>query len=230
MNAVTFLSNAGVVLALGGVSLMVDGIYNAGGLPFSDVPGDILAAVRPDYLAFTHTHHDHLDQGRLEAYLAVRLVQGLLLPPGVRADRHGAPGVVMKGTGGTVAWRGLTVRWARTPHLDHAKPEHHSFVVAGGGAAVLVAGDAMPSPQLAALCAGERLDAALLTPFFLQDPEGRRLLETIGVPDQVLLYHLPRVEDDAHNLLRLAQRQVERWGGLFHLTPLVESGQQIALA
>ncbi|NCB63839.1 MAG: MBL fold metallo-hydrolase [Clostridia bacterium] len=230
MAVVTFLSNAGVILDLGGSTLMVDGLYSAEGLPFSDVPEGLLDALPADVLAFTHTHHDHLDQRKLAAYLENHPVKGLLLPPRVRADLHGAPAWVMRGTEGTAEFPGLVIRWYRTPHLDHARPEHHSFVVKGGGITVLVAGDAMPSREhFVRMAAGERIDAMLATPIFLQDPEGRTLVKEVIRPQRLMLYHIPGPEDDVHGLSRMAERQVERWGDEFHATALTKPGETTAL-
>lgn len=230
MASITYLSNAGVVLSLGGATLMVDGLYSAEGLPFSDVPAWLLERAPAQYLAVTHTHHDHLDRRQLEDYLATHAVKGLLLPPRVRVDLHGAPAQEMKGTQGVAEYADFTVHWYRTPHLDHARPEHHSFVVRGGGAAVLVAGDAMPSRAHFARMAAEReIGAMLVTPVFLQEPEGRALLKEVVRPKRLLLYHIPRAEDDAHGLRRMAEHQVERWGAEFRVAALLTPGETIAV-
>ena len=230
MPSITFLSNAGVVLELGGAALMVDGLYKAQGLPFSDVPEGVLESARADYLAFTHTHHDHLDRRKLEAYLAAHAVKGLLLPPRVRSDLHGVPAWEMKGTEGKTGFPGLDIYWYRTPHLDHAKPEHHSFVVHGGGSTALVAGDAMPSREhFARMAAGESVDAMLATPIFLQEPEGRAILAEVVRPKRVFIYHIPQSEDDVHGLRRMAQRQVERWGAEYRVTALLTPGERIGV-
>ena len=229
MQTVTLISNAGILLALGGATVLIDGLYNARGLPFSDPPEGLPDALNPDYLAFTHTHHDHLDQGKLTAYLADHRPKGLLLPPRVRSDLNGTPAVVMKGASGTVTLPEFTLRWGRTPHLNDARPEHYSFVLRGGGTSVLVAGDARPSRELAALAAGEALAAVVCTPLYLQTPEGRaQLLEQLR-PGSVLLYHLPRPEDDQWGLGRMAARQVSRWADVLPVLVLDRPGIPVPL-
>lgn len=229
MPHLTLLSNAGVLLDLGGGVLMIDGLYDARGLPFSDVPDEALSAARPDYLAFTHTHHDHLSREKLWAYLATRPVRGLLLPPRVPLPPGSPPAVVMKGASGAVTLPEFTLRWARTPHLEDAKPEHHSFLVTAGETALLVAGDARPSPALAALVRDIPLTAALLTPLFLQTEEGRRQVLDQLRPKTVFLYHLPRPEDDRWGLGRMAQRQAQRWADTLPVLPLDQLGVPISL-
>ena len=74
-------ANAGVLLKLDGVSILMDGVCREE-YPYPATPPEIkaeLTAKVPDAVAFTHAHNDHYDPDFAKAYLAA--ANGVIIGP-----------------------------------------------------------------------------------------------------------------------------------------------------
>ena len=127
-------ANAGVLLKLDGVSILLDGVCREVN-PYLATPPEEreeLSRCLPDVVAFTHTHKDHYDPG-FAAFYSER-TNGVILGP---ED--------CRGIQSSVTVRGVTVMPIKSRHIGKAGQtvKHYSFIVSGTKC-VWFLGDASP--------------------------------------------------------------------------------------
>lgn len=175
-------ANAGVLLELDGVSILLDGV--CGELdPYLPVPEELrrqLTEKFPDALAFTHRHEDHYDDAYAKAYEK----ETLRSPFG--------PESLLSGQVGSVKLWGVPTR-----HLGKMDISHAGFIIEGSKT-VWFTGDASPMSwkRLEDL---PRPDVAIITYAFALTESAWRLVKSWGAKEIVLL-HLPLREHDPYGL------------------------------
>lgn len=208
--------NSGIYLRGGGTALLIDGIHRGEKVAFSPMPSALKDWLRDgaepftqlDGLLFTHSHPDHFDP---DVFLE-------LTAPGLPAygpelnranSRTILPGVtqVFIGNGAILA--------LDTVHAgaDFAQVPHCSYLIHTGDGWTFVAGDADLEPDLAhrlrSLC-GFAPRTVLVNPCQLLEPCGHEFLRALR-PEKVLLYHLPRYEEDRLGCYTLANNALKRY-------------------
>ena len=181
------VSNAGVLLELDGVSILLDGFCTGHG-PYLATPAPIrdrLLASPPDMLAFTHGHSDHFDAQLAETYhkQTLRPVLGPEnLPCGTttRGIAHGFVSIL------PIKSRHIGKEYFYEPHV--------SFAI-NGSKAVWFLGDAVPSQWHGI----DRKCHVLIAPFAyaLSDSAWRMTCE---LTENVVLVHMPLKENDPAGL------------------------------
>ena len=181
------VSNAGVLLELDGVKILLDGFCTGHG-PYLATPAPIrerLLASPPDVLAFTHGHEDHFDAQAAEQYHKQTL-RPVLGPENLPC--------------GTTS-RGLATGWVsvlpiKSRHIgkEYFHIPHVSYDIEGSKT-VWFLGDAVPSQ-------GHGIDRkchVLIAPFAyaLSDSAWRM---TCALADTVVLVHMPLREHDPAQL------------------------------
>lgn len=175
-------ANAGVLLRLDGVSILLDGV--CGTLPpYEGIPAELrarLTAEFPDVLAFTHRHEDHYDDAYAQAYQAATLRSPL------------GPESSLSGQVGNVKIRGVPTR-----HLGKMDIPHAGFIIEGSQC-VWFTGDASPMSwkRLEGL---PRPDVAIITYAFAITDSAWRAVQGWGAKEIILL-HLPPRHNDAYGL------------------------------
>lgn len=129
-------ANAGVLLKLDGVSILLDGVSQAVE-PYLATPPDIrnsLLASSPDVLVFTHSHNDHYDPDFAEAYSAI--ADGVIIGPSdLGVDSNMTANVNI----GPVSITSISSR-----HIGkYGDVEHFSYIISGTRC-VWFLGDASP--------------------------------------------------------------------------------------
>lgn len=207
--------NSGVYLRGGGTALLIDGIHRGEKVAFSPMPPTLTAWLRDgaepftqlDGLLFTHNHPDHFDPD------ALALMADDLPAYGPELKRAGSrmilPGVtqVFMGTGAILALDTIHAG------VDFARVPHCSYLIHTGDGWTFVAGDAVLAPDLAhrlrSLC-GIAPRTVLVNPCQLLEPSGHEFLRVLR-PEKVLLYHLPRYEEDRLGCYTLANNALKRY-------------------
>ena len=183
-------ANAGVLLKLDGVSILLDGLCDRieGYLPTTPEIARQLQENMPDLLAFTHYHKDHCSRALLSQYRKKNL-RPILGPESL------SQGVVQVGK--------VTVTPVASRHIGKIEPglEHVSYVVQGSKCIWFV-GDAAPIQWK------NRTDLpkpdAIIAPYAYGNTQSAWEL-TCSLTDQVVLLHLPEKAQDPYGLWEVVE-------------------------
>lgn len=178
-------ANAGVLLTMDGVSILLDGLADRveGYLPTPAEMAEELLVDPPDLLAFTHYHKDHCSDALLLPYRKQNLRPVL------------GPELLHKGA---VQMGGVTITPVASRHLGKVEPDlqHVSYIIKGSKC-VWFMGDAAP------LQWKDRSDLPrpdlLIGPYAYANTKSAWEL-TKGLTDKVLLLHLPPRQADPYGL------------------------------
>lgn len=207
-------ANAGVLLKLDGVSILLDGVCREE-YPYPATPPEIKAELRsnvPDAVAFTHAHNDHYDPD-FAAYALQK--NGVILGP---EDCRGSmePAAV-----GTVKITPIPSR-----HIGAAGKTtcHVSFVIEGSQC-VLFTGDCSP------LFWKNKTDLpapnVVIAPYaYASTPPALELVKDLGAKELVIL-HLPPRTEDPYDLWHSVETTLEQGSGIRAVIP--DLGQTILL-
>jgi len=181
------VSNAGVLLELDGVKLLLDGFCTAEG-PYMATPApirDSLLATPADMLAFTHDHPDHFDGAAVEQYRkqTLRPVIGPENLPYRTTSRGLAAG-----------WVSILPIKSRHIGKEYFHIPHVSFDIEGSKT-VWFLGDAVPSQWHGI----DRKCHVLIAPFAYATTESAWRM-TCQLADHVVLVHMPLRENDPAKL------------------------------
>ena len=178
-------ANAGVLLKMDGVSILLDGLCDRveGYLPTPPDVAQGLLAELPDVLAFTHKHPDHCSEALLLPYREKDL-RPILGPEYLPAEglRIGE----------------VSITPVSSRHLGKTEQglDHHSFIVVGSQC-VWFMGDAAP------LQWKNRTDLpkadVLIAPYAYANTKAAWEL-TYSLAEKVVLLHLPERHNDPYNL------------------------------
>lgn len=184
-------ANAGVLLKLDGVSVLLDGVcrevkpYLA--TPEAERKG--LSDCWPDVLAFSHTHEDHCDPTFAASYQ--KQTGGVVLCP------EQIPGCTVTET--SVQIGGVRLLPVPSRHIGKAgaTTRHYSYIIKGSSC-VWFLGDASPL-QWKQMQQLPRPDV-LLVPFaYTTTPSGWEIVRLLGA-GQVILLHMPDRNQDPYGL------------------------------
>ncbi len=180
-------ANAGVLLKLDGVSILLDGVCREV-KPYPVTPPEeraLLSQCWPDVVAFTHNHKDHYDPAFAAEF--VKQTGGVILgPPGL-----GSMQPLTKG--------GVTVTPIPSRHIGAAgKTTPHASFLIQGTRCIWFLGDASPSFWR------NRSDLpkpdVLIVPYaYANTPAGWSATKTLGA-ETVILLHMPQRKQDTLGL------------------------------
>ena len=184
-------ANAGVLLKLDGVSILLDGVCREV-KPYPATPPEeraLLSSCYPDVIAFTHSHKDHYDPAYAAGF--VKQTGGVILGPadlpGVRASME------------PVEREGVKIIPVASRHIGAAgKTVSHASFIIKGTSCVWFLGDASPSLWR------NREDLpppdVLMVPYaYAATPAGWALTKSLKAKAVVLL-HMPAREADTLGL------------------------------
>ena len=187
-------ANAGVLLKLDGVTILMDGVCREV-KPYPATPPEVkeeLKSNMPDVIAFTHAHKDHYDPGFAADVLRQNGV--ILGPEGV----HGTMVPMMVGPVriAPIASRHIGVAGKDTPHA--------SFIIEGS-TCIWFTGDAAPSQW-------SRMEMpvpdVLIVPYaYCNTPSAWRSVKQLK-PKAVVLLHMPEREADIMGLWHAVESTV----------------------
>jgi L-ascorbate metabolism protein UlaG (beta-lactamase superfamily) len=234
---IDLVANAGVLVRGGGLGLLVDGMHDQDGHPFSRVGADdMVRMARPegiferlDYLLFTHEHPDHFTPDLVVEHLERRPVKGVFLPAPaenpegrdrlVRAlEERGVPHWTMGPEPGSTRSvspePGLTVTAIGTVHMgkQFRDVRNDCLLISLMGMNLLFTGDADHVPEYyEKALADVALDAAFVNPIFYHNPSGQAIIDDIFRPLEVVIYHMPSPDRDPFHLAFTVKRSLERY-------------------
>ncbi len=175
-------ANAGVLLEIDGVSILLDGICGEVS-PYLATPNEIrkeLYATLPDAVAFTHTHNDHYDRD-FALFFEKNTNKEVLLPEKSKEIRVGS----------------VKIQSVKSRHIGRNDIEHISFVLIGSKC-VWFMGDATPI-TIKGMENFPKPDV-LLVPFaFLSSKSAFEITKSLCA-DEIVLLHLPDAEKDDYKI------------------------------
>ena len=186
-------ANAGVLLKLDGVSILLDGLCDSveGYLPTPPAIADRLLVNPPDLLAFTHCHADHCSEALLLPYRKQNL-RPILGPESLYMGR--------------VRVGEVTIMPVESRHLGKVEPglQHVSYIIEGSQCVWFV-GDAAPIQWK------NRNDLprpdVLIAPYAYGNTKAAWEL-SCSLTDRMVLLHLPPREADPYGLWNAVEQTV----------------------
>ncbi len=186
-------ANAGVLLKLDGVSILLDGLCDSveGYLPTPPVIADRLLVNPPDLLAFTHCHADHCSEALLLPYRKQNL-RPILGPESLYMGR--------------VRVGEVTIMPVESRHLGKVEPglQHVSYIIEGSQCVWFV-GDAAPIQWK------NRNDLprpdVLIAPYAYGNTKAAWEL-SCSLTDRMVLLHLPPRKADPYGLWNTVEQTV----------------------
>lgn len=207
-------ANAGVLLEMDGVSILLDGVCRQEG-PYLETPEPILQKLRdnpPDAVAFTHAHADHYRKDYAEAFHRQTL-RPVLGPESLQLD-----GLC---TGAYTAGD-VQIRPVPSRHIGKVREEHRSYILTGSRC-VWFMGDASPLQwQNTAL---QPKPDILIAPFaYAANETGWEIVKQLH-PKIFVLVHMPDRNNDIYGLWEKVYTITIREKWLFTVIP--EMGQRL---
>lgn len=186
--------NAGVLLELDGVRILLDGVCRPCGSYLETPPQERenLLACPPDLIAFTHGHLDHFDRSFAQA-MYHKTLRPVLGPEGLLKE-----GCICE----PVTVGSVTVTPVPSRHIGKAgQGESHVSFLIRGSKQVLFTGDAAPASV-------QQIRADLLIAPYAYGitPAGWRVAAEIA--PRLVLLHLPQAEQDPDGLWDMVKRTV----------------------
>lgn len=184
-------ANAGVLLKLDGVSILMDGVCREV-KPYPATPPEERARIcesYPDMVCYTHAHKDHYDPSFAAEFQ--KQTGGVILGP---SDLPGCTSTMETAVAGAV-----TVRPVVSRHIGGAgKTVSHASFIVSGSKCIWFLGDSSP-----VLWKG-RTDLpkpdVLIVPYaYTITPNGWSITQSLGA-QKVILVHMPDLQDDAIGL------------------------------
>lgn len=231
----TRVSNAGVLLEIGGRKILIDGLCNAKSPFYVPTPAAIAAGLLSgeppfdgvDLLLYTHHHADHFDTDSTEAFLERRKNLRVITTPetlalmGARAekfsDRTHAPALPLHRSMGLKVM-GLSIRVFSTRHdgSAHAATRNYAYLVEHHQSAALHLGDTGPDDQSLRMISSYRSEIdILLGNFPLVTLSGaRKMIQTYFQIGRMEILHLPPWDNHNGESLRRYVQNVIRRGEL----------------
>ena len=184
-------ANAGVLLTLDGVSILMDGVCREV-KPYPVTPPEereTLSKCWPDVVAFTHAHKDHYDPGYAAAFQ--RQTGGVILGP---EDLPGCKASAQQQTVG-----GVTVTPVSSRHIGAAgKTTSHMSFILSGSKTVWFMGDSSPM-QWKGRTDLPKPDVVIVPYAYCNTPSSWAATKSFGA-EHVILLHMPKREDDTIGL------------------------------
>lgn len=200
-------ANAGVLLKLDGVSILLDGVCRelSPYLGTPDVIRNELVANFPDVLAFTHKHEDHYDETYAELYKkdTLRSVYGPELSHFIEVGS-------------------VKIHAVPTRHIGKSYIPHVSFII-NGSKCVWFMGDA--SPLVVKKFDNIPAPDVLFVPYaYVNTNTAWQITKSIGGKHIVIL-HLPKRENDIYRLWEAVESTV----GITDNIHILDIGESIVL-
>lgn len=184
-------ANAGILLTLDGVSILMDGVCREV-KPYPVTPPEernALSMCWPDVVAFTHAHKDHYDPGYAAAF--ERQTGGVILGP---EDLPGCKASYRMQKKGNV-----TVTAIASRHIGAAgKTTSHASFVISGSKTVWFMGDSSPL-QWKGKTDLPKPDVVIVPYAYCNTPSSWATTKSFGA-ETVILLHMPDREEDTIGL------------------------------
>lgn len=213
-NQIYFIGNAGVIVEIGKITVMIDGLYRAEKkeYPVSQIPPDVyrdLMDVRkknlpkPDYIVFSHAHEDHFCAAMLKKYLENHMPGRVFLPNA----SSGAKQCICQPE------KNVEIQFLRTGHLGKNFQDviHDCILVKIHNFSLLFTSDVDFFTESLEELKNERLDGIFVNPLFFHNEAGQKILKQWRHPFLIFVYHVPFWEDDTYHIQAMVRKDIEKY-------------------
>lgn len=207
-------ANAGVLLTLDDVKILLDGVCREVE-PYPATPPEIrqeLLSSPPDAVLFTHNHEDHFDPAYCQA-----VKRPVLATAQTTQELSGVELLPNEVTIGK-----LRVIAVPTRHMGHygKTTEHQSYIVQGSRT-VWFLGDASPT-ELRKLAAFPKPDVLMIPYPYISTPAAIKMVETY-LPCKIVLLHMPLSENDPEGIWESAAEGMEHLKAYLYVPQMGET-------
>lgn len=187
---ITRVANAGVLIEMGAVRILLDGICDDF-YPYFGTPAAIrekLTVDFPDIVAFTHKHPDHFDSQYADLYQKTTL-RSVLGPESSLIGEYA----------------GVKVQGVPTRHIGKNDVPHASFVICGVKC-IWFMGDASPL-EMRKLSEFARPDILIVPYAFAITASAFKTVKALQ-PEKIVLVHMPDKANDENGLWGMVEQTV----------------------
>ncbi len=232
---ITYLSNAGFMLADGNTKILIDGVHTEQALNFSPVPEKIMTKIingeenfsNIDFFIFTHVHKDHCDLKKLcevpnpeikiilpelDENNKIYMKDELDLRPNPISylnSRYGEVTVIEAGN--------IKIKAARTYHDGikyHSTVNHFSYLIKVADQQILFMGDAeSDNATITDWLENETIDAVCINFTEISQKKGRTFISDVVNPQLVISCHIPLQQHDKFHYRERAVENVSKYSG-----------------
>lgn len=207
-------ANAGVLLTLNDVKILLDGVCREV-KPYPATPPEItqnLITCPPDAALFTHNHPDHFDPEYC------REIKSPIYATAQVAEELSGKSQTEK----TAVIGKVRIHAVPTRHMGHygKTTEHQSYVVEGSQV-VWFLGDASPT-ELRKLASFSKPDVLLIPYPYISTPAALKMMETY-LPCKIVLLHMPLDKDDPEGIWQSANAGVEHLKAYLYVPEMGET-------
>ncbi len=225
---VTYIANAGFMVASGGKKVMFDAL-NKNPWNYRNTPDDIFAKIVKDEapyngisaLMISHPHDDHYNTEMVRDLLLknknIKLLSSVLTEKRLTEELgENYPDIEQKLVTADPEWGsfekikidGIDIKVITVDHTDKPGRKYKtiSFVVDLNGTNILYVGDLWPPRNIEYFkeyaLQKKSIDIAFVDCYFLQSPEGREIMENFIKPENIVVTHMrPRdIEKDSRGI------------------------------
>ena len=242
------MGNAGVLISFGGTKILLDSLYMDDSGMFSNVPSDIMDRLfvgekefeGVEYVLFSHFHPDHFHKQLALDYFSFRPPKRTILPEDSRygqdltacLKQKSIPYTELKANSKNHVFAlspQFYVTAIPTGHMgcQFADVPHFSYLFTAYDRNVLFLADARCSSSDLQCLEKETINSVFVTPLFFHNKAGQEIIKNILCPNQVLIYHLPFLEDDKNGYLKMAKWDCQNWKQNISIKLFCEPGQVI---
>ncbi len=174
-------ANAGVLICMDEACILIDGV-NKPLYPYDGTPDNVRESLErqfPQVVMYTHYHSDHYDEDFSKEYKSktLRPIYG--------------PEFALFGKVGKVSLKGINTR-----HIGNKSTDHVSYII-NGSKCIWFMGDASPSEVKN--IREDKPDILIVPHAYVTTKSAWDLTKSLGA-DKIILVHMPREENDIHNL------------------------------
>lgn len=250
---IVLVSNAGMLLKYKNIKVLIDGIYIDETGYFSQVPDEVVKQYEAgtgdfgdiDYILFTHDHEDHFSMRALQNYLATNNPEAVFLPHMKNVYKEKLK-EKYKDREINFIDNYKTQKHTRYIINDEMKidvyPATHSgekfasicnlcYLITINNEKILFTGDVdMKESNFWYVPELGKINTLVVNTVFLQNTEGRRIINEYIDPDKVLVCHIPFEEDDKFSWRKYITTTKKKYKDyLPQITLLMDKKQKVLL-
>jgi len=234
---VRLIANAGLLITVNGIKILIDALHCRKTESYSSVPRDTLSSIitgqedfaHVDYMLVTHAHPDHYDERIVSEFMERHPETTLLTPTDIKCGHT----LMLNHKNEIHDFCNIKFTCRRLTHEGklYSGVINYGFIAESGGESFIVLGDGALHPdEISSFVSGKKIDTAILCFPFITLLRGKKIIRDIIKPGYVIAYHLPFEKDDINNYIKTTKHTIEKdTGTMPPCSMLYRSGQSIDL-